>query len=91
MKHQEELINYIADIADIPKKDITLQLQVYNSGIISSLKLLELMTFIEKQFNITIKPEELVVDNFKDIQSILDFIKKKQTLPLSTAKNGLGI
>jgi len=80
MNCQEELINYISEIGKIPRKDINLQLPVYNSGIISSLKLLELMKFIENHFNIVIKPEELIEDNFRDVRAIVSFIHKKLNL-----------
>ena len=80
MNYQQELISYIAQIGRIPEKDIDLRLPVYNSGILSSLKLLELMSFIEKQYTIIIKPEELIEDNFKDIQAILNFIQSKVSL-----------
>jgi len=77
MNYQQELINFIAQIGRIPEKDIDIHLPVYNSGILSSLKLLELMAFIEKRFHIIIKPEELIEENFKDIQAILNFIQLK--------------
>jgi acyl carrier protein len=81
MNCQQEIINYISDIGKIPRKDIDEKLVIYNSGILFSLKLLELMSFIEKQYNIIIKPEELIEDNFKDIQSIVRFIHSKTGIP----------
>jgi acyl carrier protein len=85
MNIQETLIDYIARAAKIPGKDIDVKLQIYNSGIISSLKLLELMAFIEKQYGIYIKPEELIEDNFKDIVAMTAFIEAK--LNLTGVKN----
>jgi methoxymalonate biosynthesis acyl carrier protein len=74
----KEIISYIAEIGEIPREDIHVGVKVYNLGIISSLKLIELMTYIEKKYSIMIKPEELIVDNFRDIGTIVDFIRSKQ-------------
>jgi acyl carrier protein len=74
----DEVLGYIADIGKIPRQDIHVGVKVYNSGIISSLKLIELMTHIEKEYAIMIKPEELIEDNFKDIGTIIDFIRSKK-------------
>ncbi len=72
-----DLTEYISKIAKIPRNEIGLNTKIYNSGIISSLKLIELMAYIEKQFSIIIKPEELIEDNFKDISTIAEYIQSK--------------
>lgn len=77
MNYQQELISYIAHLGKIPEKEIDATLPIYRSGILSSLMLLELMSYIEKQYGIMIKSEELIEDNFKDIQSIDHFIRIK--------------
>ncbi|HEX3044787.1 MAG TPA: acyl carrier protein [Bacillota bacterium] len=77
MDIQADLIGYIAKLGKIPREDLDPQVKIYNSGIISSLKLLELMTYIEKQYHIVIKPEELIEANFKDIGTIIHFIGSK--------------
>ena len=87
MAIQEELIKYISNTAKIPEKDIDVHLQIYNSGIISSLKLLELMNYIEQQYKIVIKPEELIEDNFIDINAITCFIYKKLNLKNTVLEN----
>ncbi|MBN1698968.1 MAG: acyl carrier protein [Spirochaetales bacterium] len=68
---------FIAKAAHLPEKDIDDRLPIYNSGIVSSLRLLEMMTFIEKAFGIVIRPEELIEDNFRDVGTIAGFIQSK--------------
>ncbi|MBU1170678.1 MAG: acyl carrier protein [Proteobacteria bacterium] len=75
MNIENDLINFIAKAGKIPKKEIDGNMEIYNSGIVSSLVILELMTFIEKQYQIVIKPEKLVEDNFRDIKTISKFIQ----------------
>jgi acyl carrier protein len=48
-----------------------------DSGIIDSLSLLRLMSFIEKQFNIQIDDQEVVGDNFQTINVMKSFIEGK--------------
>ena len=71
------LMDYINEIGKIPRNEIDESLPIYSSVILSSLKIIELMVFIEKQFNIMIKPEEFIESNFKDISSIIKFIESK--------------
>jgi thioesterase domain-containing protein/acyl carrier protein len=54
-------------------------------GIIDSLGILTLTSLIEKQFDIHIAPEEIVLKNFKDINSIRSLVLNK--VEASTQKN----
>jgi len=54
-------------------------------GIIDSLGILTLTSLIEKQFDIYIAPEEIVLKNFKDINSIKSLVLSK--VEASTQKN----
>ncbi|MBN1983880.1 MAG: acyl carrier protein [Chitinivibrionales bacterium] len=77
MNIAEEVLGLISTIGKIPRHQIGLQTAVYNSGIISSLNLLELMSHIEKRFSIVVRPEELIERNFKDVNAIVRFIETK--------------
>ena len=48
------------------------------SGIIDSVGLLHLITFIEERFNIQIPDEEVIPENFENLNKIASLIKKKQ-------------
>ena len=77
MDCKEDTMEMIARIGKLPRNEIDTQLKIYNSGVISSLAMLELMSGLEKQYAIVIRPEELIEDNFKDVQSIIDFVRRK--------------
>jgi len=49
-------------------------------GIIDSTGVLELVTFIEEQYRITIEDEELVPENLDSIDNLVKFIEPKRTL-----------
>ena len=48
-----------------------------DSGIIDSLGVLDLVSFIEKEFEITIADEDLMAENFESIVSIAAFVQIK--------------
>ena len=69
--------NYIIESTfdDVEKiKDDTL---IFEEGILDSMGLLFLIEFLQEEFNLTTTDEELVVENFQSINSILSFIESK--------------
>ena len=49
-----------------------------DSGLIDSAGILELVTFIETQFNVEVVDEDIIPDNFENINQIVSFINGKQ-------------
>lgn len=43
-------------------------------GVMNSLEIVRLISFIRKQFCITISSSQMVADNFKDLKSITDLV-----------------
>jgi acyl carrier protein len=54
-------------------------------GIIDSTGVLELITFVQEEFGITVEDDELVPENLDFIQSLGAFIRKKTTAEVSQA------
>ena len=50
---------------------------LFESGIVNSLFAVQLMTFVERGFNIEIGMEDLDVENFKSISATASFINRK--------------
>ena len=50
---------------------------LHKTGVIDSTGLLELITFLEHTFHITIADEELVPENFDTFRNIVDFLRRK--------------
>ncbi len=50
---------------------------IFEKGLVNSLFAMNLVNFVENEFNITIDNTELDLDNFKDINSIAALIEKK--------------
>lgn len=50
---------------------------LFEKGIIDSTGVLELVSFIEEKYNITLQDDELVQDNFSSISAIEKFLRNK--------------
>ncbi len=48
---------------------------MFEDGIIDSFAIVELVSDIEKEMKIKIKPEEITEENFKTVDSIVEFVK----------------
>ena len=53
---------------------------LFEKGILDSTGVIELVSFVEQQFEITIEDEELILDNFSTLQSIESFLAQKKPL-----------
>lgn len=50
---------------------------IFKGGLVNSLFAMQLITFLEKEFAITIENEDLKLDNFRTINAMAVLIKKK--------------
>ncbi len=47
-------------------------------GLIDSVKMLDLIEFIETQFNITVEEDDMVPENFDSINAMVTYIRSRQ-------------
>ena len=50
-----------------------------DSGIIDSLGILDLATFVEREFGVTLTDEELVPENFDSLDALSSFLDRKKS------------
>lgn len=48
------------------------------SGVIDSMKMLDLISFVEQQFSIAIDEDEMMPDNFESVDAITRFVEEKR-------------
>lgn len=72
-----EIKRFISKKTRIPVDEITNSVELLNSGVISSLAVLELIMHLEKIYKIEIGGDELTPKNLKDIQSLATLIHSK--------------
>jgi acyl carrier protein len=48
-----------------------------NNGLIDSLGILDIVTFVEKEFGFTVSDEDLLPENFGSVQNLSNFVQQK--------------
>ena len=56
-------------------------------GLIDSLGILEVVTFLEKEFGLVVSDEEPLPENFESVRSLSNFVQRKKTV----SANGKGL
>ena len=49
-----------------------------SKGVIDSLKMLDLISFIEQRFEVKIDEDEMMPDNFESVDAIVAFVQEKR-------------
>jgi acyl carrier protein len=62
------------------KRNITDQDNLLESGIIDSLGVLEIVTFLQEEFSLAVEDDELTPENFQSIASIAQFVEQRLRL-----------
>lgn len=77
MEVKDKLSNILVSILKVPSEEVDFQCEIYESNLISSMGLLELVSQIEKTFQIVVLSEELIHENFSTGKHIENFILTK--------------
>lgn len=59
------------------KRGLRVTDQLLESGVVDSLGVIDLVTFMEQEFSIIIVDEELVPENFQTIEQLAAFVRSK--------------
>ncbi len=65
-------------IAGCDRCDRIVSDDLFASGMLDSMGIVQLMAFIEKEYAISIDKNDMAEENFKDINSIKNFIERKK-------------
>jgi methoxymalonate biosynthesis acyl carrier protein len=68
----------------IRNKEFTNSVNIFDSGFVNSMFVMQLILFVEKEFVLTVENEDLDLKNFASIDMLDDFIAKKKN------RNGAG-
>jgi len=75
---KEKIIAYIKnDIANESFETIGLREDLLGSGVIDSMGMMKLLTFIEKEAGFTISSEDMTVENFMTLENIMGYISRR--------------
>lgn len=71
----------LSDLLDNDTLQISNNDSLFQGGLLDSLNLIGLISFLEKSYMIRINPSEITIDNFDDIDRILALINRKLSIP----------
>jgi len=77
---EQKIINFVEDNFMMMRDPDTLDLNtsLMDQGLIDSTGVLELVAWIEKEFNFTIEDEEITIPNLGSIKKMVVYVDKKQ-------------
>jgi acyl carrier protein len=64
--------------------DFTDDEDIFASGYVNSLFVMQLIAWVEKEFSITLDDEDLDFDNFRSVNAIGRFVTAKRAVPVGT-------
>lgn len=73
------ILDYLSEMLmnDDLEDPIEIQDDLLGSGILDSLGMMKLISFIEEEFEIKVGPEEMTIENFMTVEHITDYLKTK--------------
>ena len=73
---QTSLINFISQNFYVEKEEINLEESLVDTGIIDSIGLIEIASYIEQNYGISVSAEHMTRENFGSVNKIVQFIFK---------------
>jgi acyl carrier protein len=87
---ENELRKFILDNFLIGREDVLSNHDSFlEKGIFDSTGILELVSFLERRYNIELEPEELIPENLDSISSLAGFLQRKLAAPPAVAAMGV--
>ncbi|GGO22431.1 hypothetical protein GCM10010116_45250 [Microbispora rosea subsp. aerata] len=57
---------------------------IFASGYVNSLFVMQLVLMIEREFAITVEDEDLDFANFRSVNALVDFVSRKRAVPVAS-------
>lgn len=73
---QQELIDFLCQQFFVDEEDIIIDESLIDTGIIDSMGLIEIASYIKKTYGFTVQDEQMNRANFGSVLKLVDFIHK---------------
>ena len=76
---KKTILNYLNEqlLDNDIDEDLDGDTDLLGSGILDSLGMVQLIAFVEKEFDFKVEPEDMVIENFMDVNSVCTYISGK--------------
>ncbi len=76
----EQIMQYVSTKFPLARKrNLKADDSLLESGVVDSMGVLDLVSFMEGAFSITVSDDELVPENFQSVNSIAEFVGRKRS------------
>lgn len=79
---RQMLLDFICRQFLVDKEDVEIDKSLIDTGIIDSMGLIEISTFISQNFNFTITVDQMTRQNFGSVLLMIDYIDKNKKVKL---------
>jgi methoxymalonate biosynthesis acyl carrier protein len=55
---------------------------IFSLGFVNSLFAMQLVMFVEKEFHLKVHDDDLIIDNFRTVNAVMELVTKKLAAPL---------
>lgn len=73
-----EIISYVQSVTNLPVDKIPTEESLYEKGLMDSYAIIELIDFLENQFKVSIKDNEITKENLGSISKMTNFVMAKK-------------
>ena len=73
---RERIVKYLARF--VPGRTLLGDEDLFASGIITSLSAMQLVAFIEREFELTVENDDLTRDNFRSVDALTALVQRKR-------------
>lgn len=78
MANQELLKRYLLEEIVTQKSDIAEDESLIHSGLLDSMAIMKLIAFLEETYTISITDEDMIMENFDSIQTMMNLVNKQK-------------
>ena len=77
---EARILDYIkTELLADDQLDLTADDDLLGSGLISSMAIFRLITFLEETFTVRIPPEEMTIDHFMTVNAMAAYVRERQS------------
>ena len=78
MSDADAILDFIREEADLDDDEVTVTTSLFRDQLLDSMNLTALISFLEEEFSIKVKPMEIVYENLDTVNHMLAYIAKKK-------------
>jgi acyl carrier protein len=75
---QDDLLEYVSERANLERSQLDASSALFSSGILDSMSVLELTTFVERKAGVHFAAAEIILENLDSVERILRFVSSKK-------------